>query len=183
MERAKQGEVVFYREAKLLPGVYTMETIVYDNPSGGASVRFATVEVPKADVAALRVSSLILTDRVEKVPEAARRKDNPLLINDVVVYPNLGEPVSKKAKELGFYVTIYPARGGAAPEAVLDLVNNGKPIGQLPLTLASADASGRIQQAGRLPIDQLAPGTYELQVIVKQGATQVARTTTFRLVE
>ena len=174
--------MVFYREPNLPPGVYTMETIVFDNPSGKASVRFSTVDVPKVDPSGLRMSSLILTDRVEKVPEKDRRKDNPLLIDDVLVYPNLGEPVSKKAKELGFYFTIYPARG-AAPEAVLDLLNNGKAIGQLPLTLATADASGRIQQAGRLPIDQLEPGTYELRVIVKQGATQVARTTTFHLVE
>ena len=182
LEQAKQGEVVFYREPTLPPGVYTMETIVYDNPSGKASVRFATVDVPKVDAAGLRVSSLILTDRVEKVPPADRRKDNPLLLNDVLVYPNLGEPVSKKAKELGFFFTVYPGRG-AAPEAVLDLLNNGKPVGQLPLTLATADASGRIQQAGRLPVDQLSPGTYELQVIIKQGTTQIARTTTFRLVE
>ena len=31
-----------------------------------------------------------------------------------------------------------------------------------------ADANGRIQQLGRLPIDQLAPGTYELRAIAKQ---------------
>ena len=181
-ERAKQGEVVFYREPNLPPGVYTMETIVYDNPSGKASVRFATVDVPKVDATGLRVSSLILTGRAEKVPEQDRRKDNPLLVNDVLVYPNLGEPVSKSAKELGFYFTVYPARG-AAPDAVLDLLSNGKAIGHLPLALGAADASGRIQEAGRLPIDQLAPGTYELQVTITQGSTRIARTTTFHLVE
>jgi VWFA-related protein len=183
LERAKLGNVVFYREPTLEPGVYTMETIVYDNPSGQASVRFATVEVPKADVHALRMSSLILTDRAEKVPEQDRRKDNPLLVNDLLVYPNLGQAVSKKAKELGFFFTVYPAQGGAAPQAVLQLLTNGKAIGQFPLTLAKADAAGHIQQADRLPIDQLAPGTYELQVVVKQGTASVGRTTTFRLVE
>jgi VWFA-related protein len=181
-ERAKQGEVLFYREPELQPGVYSMETIVYDNPSGKASVRFATVEVPKVDPAGLRVSSLMITGRAEKVPERDRRPENPLLVNDTVVYPNLGEPVSKKAKEVGFFVTVYPARDGV-PEAVLDLLSNGKPLAQLPLPLAAADAQGRIQQAGRLPIDQLAPGTYELQVLVKQGTSQIIRTTTFRIVE
>jgi VWFA-related protein len=183
LDHAKLGNVVFYREPTLPPGVYTMETIVYDNPSGQASVRFATVEVPKTEVRALRMSSLVLTDRAEKVPEQDRRKDNPFLVNDVLIYPNLGEPVSKKAKELGFFFTVYPAKGGAAPEAMLALLNNGKAIGQIPLTLAKTDAAGHIQQSGRLPIDQLAPGTYELQVEVKQGEARVARTTTFRLVE
>jgi len=183
LERAKQGEVVFYREPTLLPGVYTMETVVYDNPSGKASVRFATVDVPKVDGTGLRLSSLILTNRAEKVPEADRRKDNPLLVDDVLVYPNLGEPISKTAKELGFFFTVYPARGGAAPAATLDLLTNGKPIGQLPLTLAAADAAGRIQQTGRLPIEQLAPGNYELQVTITQGSTRIGRTANFRLID
>ena len=47
LERAKQGEVIFYREPELPPGVYTMETVVYDAPSGKSSVRLSTVEVPK----------------------------------------------------------------------------------------------------------------------------------------
>jgi VWFA-related protein len=183
LERAKAGEVVFYREPTLQPGVYTMETILYDNPSGKASVRVATVDVPKVDTAVLRASSLILTDRAEKVREQDRRKDNPFLVNDVLIYPNLGEAISRKAKEVGFFFTVYPARGGAAPEALLDLLSNGKPLGQQQLPLAAADSSGRIQQTGRLPIDQLAPGTYELQIVVKQGGVQLVRTATFRVTD
>ena len=40
LDIAKNSEVLFYREPELPPGVYTMETIVYDNPSGKASVRY-----------------------------------------------------------------------------------------------------------------------------------------------
>ena len=175
--------MLFYREPELQPGLYTMETVVYDSPSGKSSVRFTTVEVPKVDPAGFRVSSLILTGRAEKVPEKDRRKENPLLVNDLVIYPNLGEPVSKKAKEIGFFFTVYPTRGADAPQAVLDLLSGGKPIAQLPLPLAAVDAQGRIQQTGRLPIDQLVPGTYELQVAVRQGAAQLIRTVTFRIVD
>lgn len=183
LDKARQGDVVFYREAELPPALYTMETIVYDNPSGKSSVRFTTVEVPKVDTAGLRASSLVLIERAEKVPEKDRRKENPFLVNDVVIYPNLGEPISKKAKEIGFFFTVYPARGAAAPQAILGLLSGGNPIAQLPLTLAAVDAQGRIQQAGRLPIDQLAPGTYELQVAVTQGSTLLNRTVTFRIVD
>ena len=66
--RAKQGEVIFYREPELPAGVYTMETVVYDAPSGKSSVRLATVEVPKTDAGRLRMSSLVLINRGEKVP-------------------------------------------------------------------------------------------------------------------
>jgi VWFA-related protein len=183
VERARQGEVLFYREPELAAGVYTMETIVYDNPSGKSSVRFTTVEVPKVDPSVLRVSILILTGRAEKVSEKDRLSDNPLLVGDTVIYPNLGEPISKKAKEAGFYFTVYPVRGGAPLQAQLNLLNNGTPLAQLPLPLGAADQRGRIQQAGRLPIDQLAPGTYELQIVVRQGNTQLSRNTMLRIVE
>ena len=33
LDIAKNSEVLFYREPELLPGVYTMETIVYDKPA------------------------------------------------------------------------------------------------------------------------------------------------------
>jgi VWFA-related protein len=183
LDKAKLGEVVFYREPELPPGVYSMEAVVTDNPSGKSSVRFSTVEVPKIDPAALRVSSLVLIDRAEKVQGKDRPKENPLLVNDVLLYPNLGGTVSKKGKEVGFFFTAYPVRGGAAPEAAMTLLLNGKVLAQSPLPLSTADTQGRLQQTGRLPVDQLAPGTYELQVAVKQGTTQLTRTVTFRIVE
>ena len=182
VDRAKAGDVLFYREPELQPGVYTMETIVHDNPTGKASVRFTTVEVPNVDAAGMHMSTLVLIARAEKVPEKERRKDNPLLVNDLLVYPSLGEPVSRKTKEVGFFFTVYPARGGA-PDASLDLIQNGQSLGHIPLPLGAADASGRIQQTGRVPIEQLAPGTYELRVSVKQGTTQLARTAILRIVE
>jgi VWFA-related protein len=181
--RAKQGDVIFYREPELAAGVYTMETIVYDAPSGKSSVRLATVEVAKTDAGGLRMSSLVLISRGEKVPEKDRHADNPLLVKDVVLYPNLGESVSKTSKEVGFYFAVYPAQGAPAPESVILLLLDGKPVVQVPMPLAASDASGRIQQVGRLPLDQLAPGTYELRAVVKQGTHQVFRSTMLHIAE
>ncbi len=182
LERARQGEIIFYREPELPPGVYTMETVVYDAPSGKSSVRISTVEVPKDDGGSLRMSSLVLVKRGEKLPEKDRRADNPLLVNDLVLYPNLGEAVSKSAKEVVFYFAAYPVQGGPAPESVIELLQDGKPVAQLPMPLAAV-TGGRIQQVGRLPIDQLPVGTYELRAIVKQGSEQAFRSTMLRIVE
>jgi VWFA-related protein len=183
IERAKQGEVIFYREPELPPGVYSMETIVYDNPSGKASVRFSTVEVPNTDPGKLRMSSLVLVKRAEKVDEKDRRPDNPLQVNDLVLYPNLGEPISKSTKELGFYFVAYPAPGQAATEAALELMQNGASVAHLPLSLGAPDAQGRIQHVARLPLAQLAPGTYDLRAVVKQGSEQVFRSVLVRVVD
>ena len=175
LDRAKQGEVIFYREPELDPGVYTMETVVHDAPTAKATVRISTVEVPREDVAALRMSSLVLVKRVEKIEAKDRRPTNPLLVNDTLIYPNLGETVSKAAKEIGFYFVVYPAKPGPAPEATLQLLEDGKAVAELPMTLNAADNSGRIQQVGRLPLDRIAPGTYELRAVVKQGQQQLFR--------
>jgi hypothetical protein len=183
LDRAKHGEVIFYRELELPPGVYTMETVVYDAPSGKSSVRISSVEVPREDGSALRMSSLVLVKRGEKVPEKERRADNPLLVGDLSLYPNLGEPVSKGAKEAGFYFTVYPVKGAPAPESIIELLRDGTSVAQLPMPLAAADSAGRIKQVGRLPLDQIAPGTYELRAIVKQGASQVSRFTLLHIID
>jgi hypothetical protein len=160
-----------------------MQTVVYDGPSGKSSVRLSTIEVDQTDPARLRMSSLIIVRRTEKVAAGERRPDNPLLVNDVVVYPNLGEAVSKTAREVGFYFAIYPAAGQAPSEPAIDLLLNGRQLARLPMPLGRPDASGRIAQLGRLPLDQLAPGTYELRVSVKQGSEQLSRSTVLRIVE
>ena len=183
IDRAKQGDVIFYREPELPPGVYTMETVVHDTPSGQSSVRFSTVEVPRVDPAKLRMSSIVLVKRGEKVPEKDRRADNPLLVNGVVLYPNLGEPVSRTAKELGFYFAVYPARNASAPEAAIEVLENGKPVARIPMPVGAADGSGRIQQIGRLPLQALAPGTYELRAVVRHGNEQVSRSTLLRVTD
>jgi VWFA-related protein len=183
LDRAKQGEVVFYRESELPAGVYSMETVVHDGPSGKSSVRFATVEVPRTEDNKLRMSSLVLVRRGDNVPEKDRRADNPLLVNGVALSPNLGDPVSRASKEATFYFAMYPGKEGSGPNVVIELLQNGKPVVQLPMPVPPADANGRIQQLGRLPIEQLAPGTYELRAVVKQGDQQVARSTMLRIVE
>jgi hypothetical protein len=182
LDIAKNSEVLFYREPELQPGVYTMETIVYDNPTGKASVRFSTVEVPKVDPAKLRMSSLVLVKKGEKVSEG-EPKVGPLYVKDVLIYPNLGEDVSKTAKDLGFFFTVYPAAGAVAPQALLELIQNGKPLAQLPLPLDAAGAAGEIQQVGRLPLAEIPAGTYELRVVVKQGTEQVFRSAMLHVAE
>jgi VWFA-related protein len=183
IDRAKQGEVIFYREPELASGVYSMETVVYDAPSGKASVRYSTVELPKPDPTKLAMSSLVLVKRGEKISEKDRRPDNPLLVNDLVLYPTLGESISKSAKEVGFYFAVYPAPKEAAPVAAIELLQNGNAVAQIPLPLGAADPKGRIQAVGRLPIDSLAPATYELRAIVKQGTYQIFGSAMLHIVE
>ena len=155
-------------------GVYSMETVVHDAPSGKSSVRFATVEVPRYDDDTLRMSSLVSSSAAK----TCRRRIGAPTIRCWSTASRCRRisamPVSKASKEAGVLLRdLSRRRRDAGPTSTIELLQNGKPVAQLPMPVPPADASGRIQQLGRLPLDQLAPGTYELRAIVKQGDQQV----------
>ena len=182
LEPSKAGHILFYRQPMIAPGVYTLEAIVQDARTSKASVRISTVEVPFVGTSPMRLSSLFLVARAEKV-EAKRDPSNPLYVGDVLLYPRAGEPLVKAAeKELTFAFTAY-VEPGTTPTASVEMLRAGAPIGRVPLTLEAPDASGRIQQVSRLPIEALAPGAYELRVTLEgYGGQRLTRTTPFAIV-
>jgi VWFA-related protein len=184
LEQARNGQVIFYRQPELPPGVYTMETIVYDALSDKASVRFSTVEQSETSADALQLSSLILVSRGERVAEGTASADNPLFVGNTLLYPNLGTPLKKDAdKELAFFFTAYPGAGAAdALKGTVELLHDAKLLAQAPMELVAPDEAGRVQQVSRLPIESLAPGRYQIRVRVQQGDATVARSTEFRIV-
>jgi VWFA-related protein len=177
LSRATQGEVLFYRQPDLVPGVYSMEVAVYDAFSSKASVRLSTVEVPETAPSTLAMSSVVAIKRSEKVPEP-ERGDGPLFVGDQLLYPNMGEPVSR---ELPFYFVVYPVANAGDARATLELLGNGQQLAQAPLELAKPDSAGRIRQVSRIPIETLKPGSYELRITVEQGAQRTSRQLVFRI--
>lgn len=184
VEQAKQGQVIFYRQPELPPGTYTMETVVYDALSQKASVRFRTIEQADIDPDALRLSSLMLVRRGEKVPADQRPADNPLFVGEMLLYPNLGAPLKKgDDSELAFFFTAYPGGGTETNlNGTIELLQDAKVVARAPMSLERPDIEGRIQQVSRLPIEALAPGRYQLRVLVQQGAQTAAGMTEFRIV-
>jgi VWFA-related protein len=181
---ARAGEVLFYREADLPPGRYTVETIAYDAEASAASVRSSELVVPEATEGQLRLSSVVVVKRVERVPEADRRS-KPLSYGDVLLYPNLGEPVSKAAgNELTFFFTVYSARsGGERPSARIAILQKGTRLAEAPTDLPEPDASGRIQHVAGLPLAKIPAGEYELRVTVQDDRGQDARSVAFTVAE
>jgi hypothetical protein len=180
LPNAKGAEVLFYRQHALPPGVYTVETIVYDVQAEKASVRIASVEVPGAVAGTpvdqvLRVSTPFIVQRAEKVAATERDAENPLYYGELLLYPNLGEPISKTVMtELSFAFSVQPPKG-ASPSAKLALLRSGTAVAELPLPLDAPDSLGTIQQVGRLPLAPIPPGTYELRVTVEAGGKTVTR--------
>jgi VWFA-related protein len=182
LDAAKNGEILFYREVDLVPGVYTMESIVYDAAAQQGSARVATLTVPSVEAAALGMSSLVLVNRVEEVsdapavPPAGRA---PLYVGRTLVYPNLGEPIHKSPQgELPFYFALYGGRRNLQGHA--QLLRNGEVLAETPLHLPDAPGA-RVQHVGRLPVGSLPAGTFELRIRVTDGTREVSQSTFFTL--
>jgi VWFA-related protein len=183
LDAARKGEILFYREAELPAGRYTVEAIAFDAPANKASVGTSVIEVLNFDESKLRLSSLTLLKRAERLTAGEQKKEHPLHFGEVVVYPNLGEPISKStAKQLTFFFTVLPAKGSTEKlNMTVEVLQNGQSLAQVPAELPAADESGRIKYASALPLDKFQPGSYELRVTVKSGQGSMSRATQFKV--
>jgi VWFA-related protein len=182
LEAAKRGEILFYREAELPPGRYTIAVAAYDALTGQASVRSQAVEVQDGDASKVRLSSLAILKRVEQIKPQDQKPNSPFLYGEVLVYPNVGEPLSKSAdKQLAFFFTAYPAQGAKQPalKSTVEILQQRRSLGQATVELPAPDPTGRVQFASALPIGQLQPGEYELRVTVSDGTVRASRTEPF----
>ncbi|HXK08482.1 MAG TPA: VWA domain-containing protein, partial [Vicinamibacteria bacterium] len=182
LAEAQAGDILFYRQADLPPGKYTLEAIAYDATATAASLRTVPLEVPGAS-AGTSLSSLVLIDRIEKVPPSERDPANPFYYGDALVYPNMGAPFRKSAvKALGFFFTACDTKPGH--KAVIEVAKGGQSLGKLPLDLPAANADGVVQSAGALPLAGFGPGAYELRLSLLDGVRPVAsRTASFTVTE
>jgi len=178
LDSVKKGKILFYREANLPPGKYEVDAVAYDALNSKASVNRCGLEIPEAGENDLRLSSVTIIQRAEQMKE---KTDSPFLVGDqLLVYPNLGEPVRKSAKQMGFYFNVYPAKGATeAPKLTLEVLQNNKSVAKVPLKLGAPDAKGRIQYASALPLESLNPGSYELKISVSDSKSAVSRSAAF----
>jgi VWFA-related protein len=174
---AKKGMVLFYREEDLPPGKFDVEAAAHDLPSGKVTIKKSTIEVPDADETKLRLSSVAIVKRAEQLPKGDKG-NSPFQVAEVMMYPNLGEPVSKAAQKVAFYFTIYPAKGSTfTPQLTVELLQGGKALAAVPLKLPAPNETGRIPYIGNLPLESLSPGEYDLRVTVRGDKGSAIRTT------
>jgi hypothetical protein len=178
---AKKGEVLFYRETQLLPGKYTVEFIAYDAADGKVSLKQTAVEIPNSDETKPRLSSVAVLRRAERLTPEEQKRDQPFHFGELVVYPNLGEPVVKSvAKQLAFFFTAWPAKGSTTPlQLTLEILQNSRSVGKTSAQLPPADELGQIKYASSFPLDKFQPGIYELKITVGDSANSFSRSTGF----
>ena len=175
LEQAKRGEVLFFRQPALPPGSYALEVALHDALTGRSSVHRSSVVVPDSQAAALQVGSLVLVRRAERVKPEERDKDNPLYTGDVLVYPNLGEPIEKSREKAATFFVVATAPPGSMPKAILEVLLEGRAIAKAPLAFPAIGSAGRVEHVFQLPLEQLAAGGYTVRLTVAQGDAREVR--------
>jgi VWFA-related protein len=181
VDAAKAAEILFYREAQLPAGKYSVEAVTYDAPTGNSYVKSASVEVPLAIPSTLKMSSVAVLQRVERMSDADKKIDNPFHYKEVLIYPNLGQALSKSAgKQVAFFCAVYPSKDAATqPRLNIRVQSGGNIVFDKPAALGPADSSGRIQFAGALPLEAFPPGAYVLEITAADDHMSVSRSTQF----
>jgi VWFA-related protein len=183
LEAAKKGNVLFYREASLHPGSYTVEAVGYDAVAKKASVRTASLEVREVAENRPRLSSVMLVKRADKLAANDQKNVNPLYFGDTVLYPSMGEPFHKAtAPALGFFFTVYGS-ADATRKASIEVRKGDQTVGAATTELEAPDATGRIQHAGALPLQSFSAGTYTLKVTIADSHGSDSRVVPFTVVD
>ena len=118
----------------------------------------------------------------EHLSSANKQASRLFRFNEVLLYPNLGEPLSKSEdKELTLFLTAYAPGDTSATKLSLEIAQGGRTVGQLSYDLPAADQNGRIQYASAIPLDKFQPGDYELKVSVQNAKSRATNSTRFTI--
>ena len=184
-EMAKREEslnrmVIFFRTPELPAGRQTLEAAVYDEMGERSTVLRIPIDVPAA--APVLIGDLFVVSHTERV-EAGQPQfaDHPLVWQGALLYPSFGEPIRKSvARELTFALPMVAA-GGAS--AVLELRQGSKALASLPLPAEAPGSDGRLTIVGRLPLEHVPPGAYELALKVTAGQATATRSAGFTILD
>jgi hypothetical protein len=184
LDEVKKERILFYREANLGPGRYTLETIGYDTATGRSSVCTGPIQVAADNESKLRLSDVVMLNRAEPAKAPDEKHGNPFRVGEVIVSPNLGEPIHRSLTQVSFFFTAYdPTAASARPKLTIELRQQGRTLAQMPGEMPTPDASGRIQYLAELPLEKIPAGEYELRITVTNGATTLARSAYFTIAD
>ena len=183
MNSVRKGDLLFYRETQLPAGSYSVEVIAFDQSTKKTSVSISALALPTVDETKPRLSSVAILKRAERLTPEEQKKDHPFHFGELLVYPNLGEPISKsQAKQLAFFVTASPPKGSTANmELNFTVLQNNRAIGKSSTPLPTPDEQGQIKYASSFSLADFQPGVYELRVTVSDGKNSAISSTQFTL--
>ena len=171
----RRGSILFFTAAALPREPLSVAIAAYDALGQKGTVHTEPLSAPTEKSGDLLVGDLILATRMQPRQSATQRSTvSGLPFGDVVLVPNLGDPVPAGSPLIvAFQAVADRTRGGLSGS--LDLTRNGAVVTSLPLRLPQPKDDGLVRFATRFPADRLDAGSYVLTLTVRQDNARVER--------
>ncbi len=166
----KARSSIYQRAVALAPGIYKVDVVVRDVGTGNRGIVRMGFTVPKYEEKKLSSSSLVLAAKLR--PSDERDSGKQFVIGDLKIIPNL-TGVFEYGREVGVYMQIYNAGLDQttlrpAVDVVYVLEKSGKEVLRQAEDWSTISDSGqRLTLARLLPTSAIAPGEYEVRVMIK----------------
>ena len=182
---------IYNKSVPLAPGMYRLELVVKDLVGETMGTYRTAMRVPEFDDEALAASSLIIADKIERVPVRSLGTGQ-FVIGSSKVRPRI-DVAFKRNERMGIYMQIYNL--GQSEETSGPLGNVTYQIARLDnpgeLLLDFTEDVSKIRGASSrqvvieklLPLQSLEPGEYRLSLLVHDDVKNesLAPTTTFKV--
>ena len=169
---------------------YKLDLVVKDVNSGKVGVIRQAIIPPNYDEKKLSVSSLILADSVYRLDEIPR-SDEMFVLGDIKVRPVLSKVFSGESP-VSVYLQLYNVaidQASLSPslEPTYTILRDGEPLGKVVDERGESIqyfSEQRVVLTQLLPVDQLPPGKYKVEVKVRDRIQdqEVSASETFRRV-
>ena len=176
---ARRG-ILFYKTASLPPGTYTLEAACVDAMSERRAVARLPVEAAE-QAGGQSVGDLFVVGRIEAVPADDAAARHPLVRAGRLHTPWMGEPIRLSSQsELTVALPIVAA--GSPPRVRVEALAGSITLTTTELAAGESRADGQALLVGRLALDALTAGQFELRATVRLGERSVVRSTHVTLV-
>ena len=162
---------VYQKALALRPGRYKLSVVLKDEKSENMGSIEVVVRVRRFEDEELAASSLILATKIEPLP-TSRVGSGPFVIGSSKVRPSVDSRFFNQS-EMGIYLVVYNlglAEKGGKPEAQIQykILQDGKTVMSVSESVPEdyPNTRSRLTIQKKLPLGQLEPGRYSLQVEV-----------------
>ena len=172
---------VYWKSLPLRPGRYKIDIVIKDvNNTDHIGTWERGIEVPKYDDDRLSASSLILADKMERVPSKQIGAGNFVIGNTFIrprVAPNTITPVTfTRGQTLNFWMQVYnlgiddkKQNGATIAYEIMDMTTNKSVLNLSELTNKLSPNADQVTLEKSLPLASLQPGKYQVNIKVNDG--------------
>lgn len=189
-QRELSGVSVFQKSFPMRPGLYKIDLVLKDVNSGNLGTYTTRLRIPSFNDEKLESSTLILADKIEKIPSKLVGSDQQFVIGSMKVRPSVNVTFDRQ-QNLGIYLQVYnlavDEQTNRPSVQVEYTITNDKDKSQVlnyvetPEKVEGASSQMTIEKLMRL--DSLKPGKYNVQIKISDNISKqtIVPTATFEV--